>query len=204
MELVKQFVKEELKNDRSGHDYQHALRVYSNAKKILKNEKADEKIVLTSALIHDVIDKKLFDNIEERIEVVKNFLKDINYSQKEIVEIIYIISSISWNYGNFAELNSINAKIVRDADRLDAIGAVGIIRTIQFGTSRNQLFYEDINIKQEGDKYSFNEVSKTILSHFYEKLLIVKDFLHTQTAKQIAVEKQKIMESFLEHFYNEL
>ena len=197
MELVKQFVKEELKNDRSGHDYQHALRVYSNAKKILKNEKADEKIVLTSALIHDVIDKKLFDNIEERIEVVKNFLKDINYSQKEIVEIIYIISSISWNYGNFAELNSINAKIVRDADRLDAIGAVGIIRTIQFGTSRNQLFYEDINIKQEGDKYSFNEVSKTILSHFYEKLLIVKDFLHTQTAKQIAVEKQKIMESFL-------
>lgn len=140
MKNIIDFVKKELKNDNSGHGLQHALRVYSNAKKINAVEKGNEKIVLTSALIHDTVDKKLFENFEERINYVKNFLKLNNYTSEEIDEIVYIISNISWNKGKNIELNSLNAKIVRDADRLDALGAMGIIRAIEFGNSKNVIF----------------------------------------------------------------
>lgn len=198
------FVAKELAFDKSGHGLQHAMRVFNNAKKILKNENGDEKIVLTSALIHDTVDKKLFNNFDERIKYVKNFLKENNYTEKEIDEIAYIISNISWNNGENKELVSDNAKIVRDADRLDAIGAMGIIRTIEFGSSRNRQFYENENIKIVDNKYEFNQPTQSTLSHFYEKLLLLKNLLHTNTAKIIAEKRHAFMEKFLQEFYDEL
>ena len=108
------FVKLELQHDNSGHGLQHALRVYSNAKKINDKEMGNEKIVLTAALIHDTVDKKLFENFDGRIDYVKHFLSNNHYSSEEIDEIIYIISNISWNDGKNTELNSLNAKIISD------------------------------------------------------------------------------------------
>lgn len=204
MEKIINFVKQELQQDNSGHGLQHALRVYSNAKKINDKEMGDEKIVLTAALIHDTVDKKLFENFEERIDYVKHFLSDNNYSSEEIDEIIYIISNISWNYGKNVELNSLNAKIVRDADRLDAIGAIGIIRTIEFGNSKQRNFYDDENLLLNDGKYEFNQITSSTLSHFYEKLLLLKDKLHTKTALNMAEERHNFMLQFLNEFYNEI
>ena len=198
------FVTKELSKDNSGHGIQHAKRVFSNAKKIIAKEGGNEKVVLTSALIHDAIDKKLFDDVDERIELVKNFLKANNYSEDEINEIIYIISNISWNNGQNKQLDSLNAKIVRDSDRLDAIGAMGIIRTIEYGNSHNRNFYEEANIKNTGAGYTFGEITSSTLSQFYEKLLLLKDLLHTETAKKMAEERHGFMQQFLQEFYNEL
>lgn len=204
MEKIIEFVKNELAHDNSGHGLQHALRVYSNAKKILKNEKGDEKIVLTAALIHDTVDKKLFDNFEERIAYVSNFLLENNYTKEEVDEIVYIISNISWNNGKNAELNSMNAKIVRDSDRLDAIGAIGTIRTIEYGVSKGRAFYEAENIKECENGYCFDKITESTLSHFYEKLLLLKDNLHTKTALEMAQKRHDFMLQFLEQFYNEI
>lgn len=204
MENIIKFVIKELSHDNTGHGIQHALRVYNNAKKINEIEHGNEKIVLTSALIHDTVDKKLFDDFCARIDYVRNFLSDNNYSQEEIDEIEYIISNISWNYGKNAELNSLNAQIVRDADRLDAIGAMGIIRTIEFGHSKQRNFYDQENIKQENNNYTFNQCTESTLSHFYEKLLLLKDKMHTKTAKIMAEDRHNIMVEFLNEFYREL
>ena len=204
MNKIIDFVKQELLHDNSGHGLQHALRVYSNAKKINDEEHGNEKIVLTAALIHDTVDKKLFDNFDERISYVKNFLANNNYTTEEIDEIVYIISNISWNNGKNSELNSLNAKIVRDADRLDAIGAMGIVRTITYGNSKQRNFYDEENLKVVNGKYEFNEITTSTLSHFYEKLLLLKDNLHTKTALKMAEERHNFMLAFLDEFYNEI
>lgn len=198
------FVASELSQDKSGHGVQHAIRVFSNAKKIIKKEGGNEKIVLTSALIHDTVDKKLFSDINARLEVVKNFLRSNNYLNNEIDEILYIITNISWNNGENKHLDSLNAQIVRDADRLDAIGAIGIIRTIEYGNSKNRNFYDEENIKQINQSYTFNKLSNTTLSHFYEKLLLLKDLMHTNTAKKLAEKRHEFMVQFLQEFYCEI
>ena len=204
MKTIKEFVKKELSKDNSGHGYQHALRVYGNAKKILQAEGGNEKVVLTAALIHDTVDKKLFDDFDKRIEVVKAFLFAQKYTEKEVNEIIYIISNISWNGGKNVELDSLNAMIVRDADRLDAIGAIGIIRTTEYGVSRQRNFYDEDNLKVVDGKFYFKDITTSTLSHFYEKLLLLKDLMHTQTAKRLAERRHIFMEEFLQEFYDEL
>lgn len=198
------FVAKELSQDNSGHGVQHAIRVFNNAKKIIAVEGGNEKVVLTSALIHDTIDKKLFSDTNLRIVVVKNFLQANNYTNEEIDEIVYIITNISWNNGENKNLNSLNAQIVRDADRLDAIGAMGIIRTIEYGNSKNRNFYDQENIQCQGDAYFFDKLTNSTLSHFYEKLLLLKDVMHTKTAKSLAEKRHQFMTQFLEEFYDEL
>ena len=204
MENIIDFARKELVNDNTGHGLQHALRVYNNARKINKIEKGNEKIVLTAALIHDTVDKKLFKDFDKRIEYVKNFLLKNDYSTQEVEEIVYIISNISWNKGKNAELNSLNAKIVRDADRLDAIGAMGIIRAIEYGNAKQTNFYDEENIIEKDGKFEFNKITKSTLSHFYEKLLLLKDKMHTETARAMAEERHNFMLLFLEEFYNEI
>ena len=204
MKKIIDFVSNQLGNDNTGHGLQHALRVYNNAKKINCVEKGDEKIVLTASLIHDTIDKKLFKNTTEQINLVRQTLIENNYAQSEIDEIVYIITNISWNNGKNNELNSLNAKIVRDADRLDALGAMGIIRTIEYGNSHHQPFYDENNIKTINNHFTFNQITKSSLSHFYEKLLLLKDNLHTDTARKMAETRHKFLLSFLQQFYDEL
>lgn len=201
---IKEFVINVLGKDNSGHNHQHVFRVVSNAEKILKHEKGNERIVLTAAYLHDCADEKLFDNQEEQYLKINNLLMNENYTSQEIDEIIYIIKNISYNKGNYATLNSLNAQIVRDADRLDAIGAMGIIRTIEYGVSRGKQFYHTKNIKTVDNKKDINELTDSTLSHFYEKLLKLKDLMHTKTARKMAEKRSAFLETFLQHFYDEL
>lgn len=201
---ILQFVSDELSQDHSGHNHQHAERVVSNAKKIIRIEGGDEKIILTAAWIHDCIDKKLFTDILGQIHKIQRLLCDLNYTDKEVEEVLYIIQNISFNGGENRPLNSLNAQIVRDADRLDAIGAIGIIRTIEYGASKGRLFYEAKNIKKEEGMCGWNEPSDTSLSHFYEKLLKLESLMHTATAKSMAHQRTQFLASFLQQFYEEL
>lgn len=204
MEEIIKFVEKELSADNSGHGLQHAVRVYNNALKINAKEHGDHKIIATAALIHDTVDKKLFGDMEGRLQYVREFLSSQNYTADEIEEIIYIISNISWNNGKNNALDSLNAMIVRDADRLDAIGAMGIIRTIEYGNSKGRDFYEQDNIAEKDGRFTFNKITTSTLSHFYEKLLLLKDNLHTETAKAMADKRHDFMVSFLEEFYDEI
>ena len=204
MEEIIKFVERELSMDNSGHGLQHAMRVYNNALKINKVEKGDHKIIATAALIHDTIDRKLFDDMEGRIQCVRQFLESQNYTTDEIEEIIYIISNISWNNGKNVELNSLNAVIVRDADRLDALGVMGIVRSIEYGNSKHDNFYDAENIIMKDGKYTFNKITTSVLSHFYEKLLLLKDNLHTKTAKKMAEKRHDFLLKFLDEFYDEI
>lgn len=198
------FVKRELAEDESGHGVNHAIRVYKNALKLLKEEKANEKIVLTAALLHDTIDHKLFKDVSKQKEKMKEYLHSLGYLEDEMSHVLEIASTISFRNGNYKELKTIEAAIVRDADRLDAIGAIGIIRTIEYGTSHHRPFYEEENLKEENGKITFNKVTETTLSHFYEKLLLLPGLMLTDYAKKEAEKRIKIMEEFLQEFYKEL
>ncbi len=202
MESIIKFVKNELLNDHSGHDYKHIERVVSNAYKIIKYEGGNEKIIITSCYLHDIVDNKLFLDIDTQINKIKELLIKQKYNEDEILEIIDIITSIS--YSKNKDLKTLNAMIVRDADRLDAIGAIGIIRTIEYGNNKLRPFYEEDNIKKENNKYTFNISTETTLSHFYDKLLKLYDLFHTETAKEMGKRRTQFLKQFLEEFYSEL
>lgn len=202
--VIQRFVVEELSQDHSGHNHQHAERVVANAKKIILKEGGDEKIILTAAWLHDCIDKKLFTDVDSQTHKVERFLKAQGFNPSEVEEVMYIIQNISYNKGENSPLTSLNAMIVRDADRLDAIGAIGIIRTIEYGASQGRLFYDNINIKREGGIVGWNHPTDTSLSHFYEKLLKLEALMHTPTAKEIAEKRTKFLKRFLAEFYEEL
>lgn len=201
---IEQFVVAELSKDHSGHNHQHAERVVSNAKQILRREGGDEKIILTAAWLHDCIDKKLYPDVAGQISKVEQFLEAQGYRSDEVAEVMYIIQNISYNKGENRPLTSLNAMIVRDADRLDAIGAMGIIRTIEYGAAKGRLFYDDNNIKREGGEAGWNHPTDTSLSHFYEKLLKLESLMHTPTAKEMAKERTEFLHQFLAEFYKEL
>lgn len=201
---IQAFVKRELSQDHSGHNHQHAERVVRNARKIFQREGGDEKIILTAAWLHDCIDKKLFADIEGQIGKVRRFLEEQHFRPDEVEEVMYIIQNISYNKGENRPLTSLNAMIVRDADRLDAIGAMGIIRTIEYGASQGRLFYDEENIKREEGRVGWNHPTGTSLSHFYDKLLKLESLMHTQTAKEMAKERTEFLKSFIEEFYHEM
>lgn len=200
------FVKDTLKNAEGGHDWFHILRVWKNAKLIAANEKVDIFIVELGALLHDIADSK-FHNGDETIgpKVAREFLEkeQVHYSIIEQVE--NIISNISYKGGNFEQtFNSPELKVIQDADRLDAIGAIGIARCFNYGGFKNRPLYNpeikpNLNLTKEEYK---NSEAPTI-NHFYEKLLLLKDKMNTNTGKKIAEERHQYMESFLQQFYSE-
>lgn len=198
-----EFVRQELGNDNTGHDLNHAFRVVNNAKKILEKVEGNNKIIITACYLHDTVDHKLFADSAIQIKKIKELLED-EYIPSEIDEVIDIITSISFNNNDYKHLTNKNAMIVRDADRLDALGSMGIIRTIQYGTSHNRPFYDELNIKRINGKCEFNKPTNSTLSHFYDKLLKLEDLMHTDIGKSMARERVKIIKMFLEHFYDEL
>ena len=197
---LQSFVRNQLGQDHTGHGYLHAVRVVKNARRILQKEKGDERIIVTACYLHDCIDHKLFDNIEEQKSKVKMLLSSLFYSDSEKSAILFIMENISFSAGKSAELTDSNARIVCDADRLDAVGAIGIIRTIEYGASRNRAFYnEEMKIGE------LDSIEKdTSLAHFYDKLLKLKSLMFTETAKELAEERSLFMERFLQQFYSEL
>ena len=200
------FVKETLKNAEGGHDWFHILRVWNNAKLIAQNEQVDTFIIELGALLHDIADSK-FHNGDESVgpKVARNFLEDQGVEEDFIIHVENIITNISYKGGNFKQVfKSPELDVVQDADRLDAIGAVGIARCFNYGGFKNRSLYNpeilpNLNLTIEEYK---NSESPTI-NHFYEKLLLLKDKMNTETGKKIAEERHQYMETFLQQFYNE-
>lgn len=188
IKLVKNYVKELFENDETGHDFYHMKRVAKLAKEIALDEKTDPFICELAAWLHDVGDQKLFEDPADEIERMNDFLTTIHISEDMIKEINEIITNISFRKGNVP--NSIEGKIVQDADRLDAIGAIGIARTFAYGGANGQLIHHD-------------ERTDTSIQHFHDKLLKLKEGIHTKKAKQIARKRHRFMELYLEQFYNE-
>ncbi len=200
------FVKETLAQAEGGHDWFHIERVYKNALLIAATEVCDIEIVQLGALLHDIADSK-FHNGDETIgpKTARTFLEGQNVSSETIDHVIAIIENISFKGGNVKrKFSSIELDIVQDADRLDAIGAIGVARTFNYGGFKNRaLYHPEIapNLSMTKEEYKNNEAPT--INHFYEKLLLLKDKMNTPTGKQIAQERHRYMESFLDQFYAE-
>lgn len=209
MELINktiQLVKEKLEGTESGHDWFHIERVWKLSLKIQEKEGGDKLIIELAALLHDIADPK-FHNGDETIatKIVTEFLTEQKVDQEIIDKVIFIIENMSFKNRNDAPKDlPLELKIVQDADRLDAIGAIGIARTFNFGGYKNNLMYHpDIQPKLEQSKEEYKKSNGTTINHFYEKLLLLKDLLNTKTAKEIAEHRHQFMLQFLEEFYKE-
>ncbi|WP_298137742.1 HD domain-containing protein [Flavobacterium sp.] len=204
------FVKQKLENAEAGHDWFHIERVYKNALLIAQDEVCDIQIVKLGALLHDIADSKFYPDAsggDETVgpKVAREFLESQKVQEEIIIHVINIIENISFKGGNFEKkFNSIELEIVQDADRLDAIGAIGIARTFNYGGYKNrQLYNPEITPKLNMSKEEYKKSEAPTINHFYEKLLLLKDKMNTKTGKQLAQERHKFMELFLSQFYAE-
>lgn len=200
------FVKQKLENAEAGHDWFHIERVYKNALLIAEEENCDLIIVKLGALLHDIADSK-FNDGDETVgpKVAREFLESQNASEEIIAHVVNIIENISYKGGNFEKkFTSKELEIVQDADRLDALGAIGIARTFNYGGFKNrQLYNPNIAPKLNMTKEEYKNREAPTLNHFYEKLLLLKDKMNTETGKRIALERHHFMELFLSQFYAE-
>lgn len=207
-ELVKKaedFVKQTLGQDSSGHDWYHIDRVRKNALYIVeKEQKGDSFVIEMAALLHDIPDDKLNENEAEGYKKLNNFFEGVTINVETKLHILEIISTISFKGGRMMELTSIEAKIVQDADRLDAIGAIGVARAFAYGGKKGAPLYDpSIDVRGEMTLDEYRNGRSSTVHHFYEKLLVLKERLHTNTAKNIAEKRHQFMEDFLHQFYNE-
>lgn len=207
LETTKNFVKQKLTGAEAGHDWFHTERVLKNSILIAKTEHCNLEIVQLAALLHDIADSKFHDGDEEiGPKTAKLFLESQNVSFETIDQVIKIIENISFKGGyKNSDFDSVELQIVQDADRLDAIGAIGIARTFNYGGFKNrELYNPEIkpNLAMSKDEYKNN--SAPTINHFYEKLLLLKDKMNTETGKKLAQERHDFMEVFLEQFYKEV
>ena len=185
----------------ASHDYQHIERVYKNAETILQSEpQADVQIVRLAVLLHDVSDAKY----TQTKEAEERILQKLDLTDEQRQHIRDIIASVSFNGGNELQAKTIEAKIVRDADRLDAIGAVGIARTFAYGGAKGRKLYDDAEeARAQMSVEEYRTKSTASVTHFYEKLLLLKDLMVTEKGKQMAEERHAFMVSFLEQLQKE-
>lgn len=200
------FVKETLQNAEGGHDWFHIERVYKNALLIAQEETCNLEVVKLGALLHDIADSK-FHNGDETVgpKVARDFLEFQNVAEDTIQHVVAIIENISFKGGNFEKkFHSKELEIVQDADRLDALGAIGIARTFNYGGYKNRVLYNPaIPPKLGMNKDEYKNSASPTLNHFYEKLLLLKDKMNTPTGRKIAEERHHFMEVFLAQFYAE-
>ncbi len=206
LELTSTFVQHTLKDAESGHDWWHIQRVWSNTKHILQHEQADELVCELTALLHDIADSK-FHNGDETIgpRIAGEFLQSIGVDPDVIEHVQKIILNMSFK-ASLGEVtfHSKELEVVQDADRLDAIGAIGIARAFTYGGFKNREIYnpEILPVVQQ-DKEAYKNTTAPTINHFYEKLLLLKDKMNTPTAQEIATERHAYMEDFLKQFYAE-
>ena len=200
------FVQEKLENAEGGHDWFHIERVYKNALLIAENEVCDVSIVKLAALLHDIADSKFHDG-DETIgpKIAREFLESENADEVTIQHVINIIVNLSFKGGKTEKtFSSVELDIVQDADRLDAMGAIGIARTFNYGGFKNRPLYNPNiapNLHMSKEEYKNSEAPT--INHFYEKLLLLKDKMNTETGKKIAQERHQFMTTFLSQFYAE-
>ncbi|MFT6337893.1 MAG: hypothetical protein ACJATI_004660 [Halioglobus sp.] len=201
-----EFVKKELKGAEGGHDWFHIERVYKNALLIGKSENVDITVVALSALLHDIADAKFHDGDESvGPQVAREWLESQSTDEEIINHVIAIINNISYKGGkNVRTISSIELDVVQDADRLDAIGAIGIARTFNYGGFKNHKIYDPgVPVNMYMTKEEYKKSTAPTLNHFYEKLLLLKDLMNTNSGKRIAQKRHDYMQAFLDQFYAE-
>jgi len=200
------FVKQTLENAEAGHDWFHIERVYKTAININEVEKGNALVVALAALLHDIADPK-FNNGDEELgpSIAEDFLKSIAVEEDIVSHVKLIIQNMSFkNSFDGVGFTSMEMQIVQDADRLDAIGAIGIARAFTYGGFKNRVLYNPaIKPEQHLTKESYKNTSAPTINHFYEKLLLLKDMMNTEAGKAIAIERHNFMLQYLEHFYKE-
>ncbi|WP_129045654.1 HD domain-containing protein [Companilactobacillus metriopterae] len=202
-----QFIKKYMSEDPTGHDVYHSKRVAKMAKKLVNFDKLtlseeEVKILLSASYLHDVIDDKLTESKDIRIKEVEKFLVDNHVDVDAVMDII-LNMSYSDNLKNKKKLSTIG-QYVQDADRLDALGAIGIARAFAYGGHKGNLIYDpEINIKKDFDKETYRSQKSTSVNHFYEKLFKLKDLMNTNSGKKIAAKRTAFMEDFIAEFKEE-
>jgi uncharacterized protein len=204
IEKTEVFVKEKLKDESSGHDWYHIYRVKKLAENIAEQEGADHFICVMAALLHDIADEKIAGTEEKGLQEVRLWLESIAVENQYLEQIISIISTMSFKGGNQSAMQTLEGQVVQDADRLDAIGAIGIGRTFAYSGTKGQLMYDpEIPVREKMTKDQYRNEKSTAVNHFYEKLLKLKNTMNTTYAKKLANERHAFLESFLEQFFGE-
>ena len=206
IEQTVQFVKKTLNGAESGHDWWHIQRVWNNALIILEDEPANQFIIELAALLHDIADSKFHDGDEELgPEIAGKFLRSLGIEETIVNQVQQIILNMSFK----ASLGQVNfhskeLEVVQDADRLDAIGAIGIARAFTYGGFKNrELYNPEIPPVLNMTKDEYKKSETPTINHFYEKLLLLKDKMNTPSGRRIAEKRHQFMQSYLEQFYRE-
>ena len=203
---TRSFVKETLQNAEGGHDWFHIQRVVKNAREIAQGEEVDHFVVELGALLHDIADSKFHDGDESvGPKVARAFLEKQEVSEEIIDHVVKIIENISFKGGNVDQkFTSVELDVIQDADRLDALGAIGIARTFNYGGHKGRALYDpEIKPNLNMTKEEYKASTAPTINHFYEKLFLLKDRMNTETGRKIAEERHRFMELFLEQFYDE-
>lgn len=200
------FVKNKLKDEVTGHDWWHIFRVWKSAVYIGKKEKADLLVVELAALLHDIADWK-FHNGDTKIgpKIAKEWLEKLRLSQEVTDHVCHIVEHISFKGARVkSQIKTLEGQVVQDADRLDALGAIGIARAFAYGGAKGRLIYKP-EVKPELHKTfrAYRNSRGTTINHFYEKLLLLKDLMNTSTGKKLAATRHHLMTEFLKEFYKE-
>lgn len=198
------FIKEIFQNDFSGHDFFHSMRVYRTAMKIGQAEHADLEVVALAALLHDVDDRKLSPATAEKKENAIAFMRGQNVPEAEILQVCQIIDEVSFKGTDSVRPSTPEGKCVQDADRLDALGAIGIARTFAYGGSHNCAIYDpELPPRTAMNQAQYYSSNSTSLNHFYEKLFLLEDMMNTETGKAIARKRTQYMQEFVDEFLSE-
>ena len=207
MDLIEKalaFVENFFEQDFSGHDYFHTLRVFKMATHIATKEQADLRIVQLAALLHDVDDRKLSPHTCANKANARHFLANNHVDETTIERICHIIGEISYAGQDSVTPDSLEGQCVQDADRLDAIGAIGIARAFAYGGSHNRFMHHPaIAPKTEMSKEEYHSSNSTTINHFYEKLFLLKDLMNTPTAKELAKARDCYMREYVAEFMSE-
>jgi uncharacterized protein len=200
------FMKSELTGEGSGHDWWHVYRVWKNAVQIAKREDVDLFVVELAALLHDIADWKFNDGNEEiGPQLAREWLESLNVEENEISNVCQIIQDISFKgSGVITNMKTQEGKIVQDADRLDAMGAIGIGRAFAYGGSKGREMYNpDLKPEKHNSFEQYKKSQSSSINHFYEKLLLLKELMNTDTAKKIAEKRHVVMLNYLDDFLQE-
>lgn len=208
MEKIRAFAQAVIGDDTTGHDWRHALRVEANAKKISPPElsKEDIEIVRASCWLHDTIDAKIADDKRSTIPEVEYSLRENGATDRQIDEVLYIIQNLSYSKNIDKKQNlSLLGQIVQDADRLDALGAIGTARAFYYGGSKKHLIYDDTRPRKAEDITEDNYREQySVVNHFFEKLLILKDCMNTEKGREMAEYRTEFMKQFLDELFDEI
>jgi uncharacterized protein len=200
------FVKDTLSEEGTGHDWYHIQRVWKNAREINTIEKGDAFIIILAVLLHDVGDRKVIHKDEDDYTIAYNFLTGQDLSTDIVERVMYIIKHMSFSssFDSDPQSKSIEFMVVQDADRLDALGAIGVARVFAYGGSRNRPLYDPaVPARNYTSKADYQQKTTSSFHHFYEKVLLLKDLMNTKTAKKIASKRHRFVLSYMEQFLHE-